>query len=155
MRAGLHFPDEASYQRFLAAYQIPHTRPQPGPDVAISPQPSPTPTDAAKRLLQAILAVPLPGLWCREYTFHEQRDWRLDVACPQEKIGIEVDGGVHRIKKRFLGDIDKHNALILCGWRYVRCTPAQVDSGFALDLLRALLHEGTHATQRQPLETAR
>jgi very-short-patch-repair endonuclease len=136
---------EADYQALVAASQRPHKRALRGLDAPISPPPSLTPTDAAKRLLQAILDAKLPGLWCREYTFHAQRDWRLDVACPQDKIGIEVDGGVHRIKKRFLGDMEKSNALIFAGWSVLRVTPAQVDSGFALDLLTAFLHEDSDA----------
>lgn len=141
MRASLEFKTEQEYQAFLRAYRGPKKMPGGGLGVAISPQGSPNPTDAAKRLLQAILDAKLPGFWCREFVFHEQRDWRLDVACPQEQIGVECDGMVHRIKKRFLGDIEKHNALILSGWRYLRVTPAQVDSGYALTLVKVILAE--------------
>lgn len=145
MRAGLHFPTENDYRKFLAEYRR-QKKAGGRLDKAISPQDSLTPTDGAKRLLKAIIDAKLPGTWYREFTFHEERDWRLDVACPwigawNCKIAIEVDGGVHRIKKRFLGDIEKHNALVISGWRYLRVTPAQVDSGEALTLISALLGE--------------
>lgn len=100
--------------------------------------PSLTPSDGAKRLLQIVVEAGIAGPWYREFTFHEQREWRLDVANPERKICIEVDGAVHRIKKRFLADIEKHNALILAGWRYLRVTPCQVDSGEALVLVQCL-----------------
>jgi very-short-patch-repair endonuclease len=135
----LRFATEEDYQRFLATYQgsQKHTKARPGDTNGI--QPSQTPTDGAKRLLQAILAAGLPGEWYREFTFHTERNWRLDVACPARKLCVEVDGMVHRIKKRFLGDIEKHNTLVLAGWRYLRVTPAQVDNGEALVLLTALI----------------
>lgn len=138
MRAGLEFKTQAEYRAFLAAYKNPKKRAGDGLDAEISSKDSLTPTDGAKRLLQAILDAKLPGFWCREFTFHEERNWRLDVASPLQKICVEVDGHVHRIKKRFLGDIEKHNALILSGWRYLRFTPAQVESGYALTLIKVL-----------------
>ena len=100
-----------------------------------------TPTDGAKLLLSQIIAAKLPGRWYREFTFHESRDWRLDVAgfVDDLKLAIEVDGGVHRIKKRFLGDLEKQNALTFCDWRLLRCTPRQVRSGDALTMVRQFL----------------
>jgi very-short-patch-repair endonuclease len=136
----LRFDSERDYARFLADYQGRAKRGRIGSGRAIAPQNKPTPTDATKRLLQAILDEKLPGIWCREFCFHEERNYRLDVACVDgRKLGIECDGAVHRIKKNFLRDLDKHNLLILTGWRYVRVTPAQVDNGEALALVRALV----------------
>lgn len=138
----LRFDSEQEYRDFLAAYHSPQKKAQEGQSVAISVKNGLTPTDGAKRLLQAILAADIEGPWYREFVFHEDRNWALDVACPRLKLGCEVDGMVHRIKKRFLGDMTKHNALTLAGWRWVRCTPAQVDSGEALVLLKALVDGG-------------
>lgn len=97
--------------------------------------------DKAVVLLRAIVMAKLPGVWYREFTFHESRGWRIDVALPSQKIGCEIDGGVHRIKDKFARDIEKWNALVMAGWRVIRCTPAQVDSGHALTLLRALVEQ--------------
>ena len=77
----------------------------------------------------------------REHMFHVNRNWRCDLAWPDVKKSVEIDGGVHRIKGRFQSDIDKHNALTLAGWRWIRVTPAQVKSGEALDLVKELLCE--------------
>lgn len=103
-----------------------------------------TPTDHAAVLFAQIIEAALVDSslvdqWFREFTFHESRNWRLDLACPALKLGIEVDGIVHRIKKRFLGDIEKHNALTFAGWAYLRVTPEQVRTGEALALVRAYL----------------
>ncbi len=141
MRAGLHFASEADYRQFLANYRGQKKQAGGGLGVEIPTQDRLIPTDGAKSLLKAILDANLPGRWYREFTFHAERDWRLDVACPDIALGVEVDGGVHRIKKRFLADIEKHNALVLSGWRYLRVTPAQVKSGYALTLVKALVEE--------------
>jgi very-short-patch-repair endonuclease len=98
--------------------------------------------DYAAVLLAQIVDAALPGQWFREFTFHESRNWRLDVACPARKLCIEVDSFVHRIRKRFLGDIEKHNALTFAGWHYLRCTPEQVRTGQALALVRAFVTKG-------------
>lgn len=74
----------------------------------------------------------------REFTFHDLRDWRLDLAWPEYKLAIEVDGSVHRTKKRFLSDIEKYNALLEHGWRCIRVTPVMVASGEAIELVMHL-----------------
>jgi len=75
----------------------------------------------------------------REHVFHPQRNWRLDLALPEIKLAIEVDGGVHRIKGRFLADIEKSNALTLLGWRLIRVTPRMVETKEALHVVKQAL----------------
>lgn len=63
----------------------------------------------------------------REYVFHETRKWRLDFAWPEQKVAVELEGGIwsrgrHVRPKGFQGDLDKHNALIAAGWRPFRFT---------------------------------
>lgn len=141
----LHLDNDAELAAFLARPGVAgiHGSPRPRAATRVSNAASAvlTPTDGAKLLLQAILDAGVPGIWYREFTFHEARDWRLDVACPARKVGVEVDGGAHRVKGRFLRDIEKHNALMFAGWRYLRCTPQQVRSGEALALIRAYIGE--------------
>ncbi len=84
----------------------------------------------------AAAGLPVPF---REHLFHESRNFRIDLAYPDLKLGIEIDGAVHRIKGRFLSDLQKHNELTLAGWRWIRVTPPQVQSGEALELVRELL----------------
>lgn len=95
--------------------------------------------DSAPLLLRdQIVSAGLPAPF-REHVFHESRGWRCDLAWPDRKLAAEVDGGVHRIKGRFLADIEKHNALTLAGWRWIRVTPGQVRNGDALELVKALI----------------
>lgn len=80
--------------------------------------------------------------WVMELTFDADtggRKWRLDFAWPDLKLAVEVDGGVHRLADRFDSDIDKHNALVLAGWLYLRFDPERIKSGTAVDTIRAAI----------------
>jgi hypothetical protein len=108
----------------------------------IAPQPHAEPKERTDRwplvLRDQIEAAGLPVPF-REHVFHASRNWRCDLAWPERLQAVEVDGAVHRIKGRFKGDIEKHNALTLAGYRWLRVTPQQVQSGEALELVRELL----------------
>ena len=86
-------------------------------------------------LRDQIVAAGLPEPF-REFTFHPTRDWRLDLAWPTHKLAVEIDGQVHRTKERFARDVEKHNALIFAGWRYLRVAPVNVETGSALTLVK-------------------
>lgn len=139
--SGLRFDSEQDYQRFLDSYQHRKGGAKEPQAAILAPQSGAKAEDKAVVLLRAIVEAKLPGTWYREFTFHESRGFRLDLADAERRLGCEIDGEVHRIKGKFARDMDKHNLLILAGWRWVRCTPAQVDSGEALALLRALIQE--------------
>lgn len=67
-----------------------------------------------------------------EYLFHPVRKWRLDYAWPLHSIAVEIDGGIwrgygkakaggaHSHPLNIERDIERHNALMLFGWRYLR-----------------------------------
>lgn len=133
----LRFDSEQDYQRFLTNYQGRKKRPREAHSATVSPKSE----DKAVVLLRAIVEAGVPGVWYREFMFHEARNWRLDVACPEVKIGVEVSGQVHRIKDKFARDREKRNALIFASWRVLEVTPAQVVNGEALALLMALVRE--------------
>lgn len=80
--------------------------------------------------------------WVTEHRFDERRRWRLDFAFPAERLAVEVDGGVHRIKGRFAGDIEKSNALTLAGWILLRFDAKWVATGRALEAIEAALAAG-------------
>ena len=91
--------------------------------------------------------------WEREYTFLEGRKYRLDFAWPGVKLGIEVDGAVHRIKSRFHSDREKHALSLLAGWRILPVTGLHVRDGRAITwaaelLFRALYPGRTYDPQR-------
>jgi hypothetical protein len=65
----------------------------------------------------------------------EGRRWRADLAWPQQRLIVEVQGGVwlqrggHTGGQAQIDDMEKFNALQLHGWRVLQVTPQQVTSG--------------------------
>ena len=70
-------------------------------------------------LIRQMLRANLPEAK-REFKFLGNRRFGIDLAYPDIKLAIEVDGMAHRIKDRFLRDIEKSNELTFHGWRLVR-----------------------------------
>ncbi|MDP2346733.1 MAG: DUF559 domain-containing protein [Gammaproteobacteria bacterium] len=89
----------------------------------------------------------LEKLFSREYSFHPDRNWRLDFAIVDHKIGIEVEGGTKYGKSRhskgagFVGDCDKYNAAAREGWQVYRFTTDMVTNAAAVDFIRNLLRD--------------
>ena len=55
------------------------------------------------------------------------RNYRIDVAYPDEMLAIEGDGfGVHSERERFEADRVRQNELVLHGWRVLRFTWRQI-----------------------------
>lgn len=85
----------------------------------------------------------------REYRFCERR-WRFDFV-PWEPtknrlvgaIAIEVEGGSytggHKRGKAYESDCDKNNEAMRLGWRVYRFTPAHVNDGRALAVIKSAL----------------
>lgn len=94
--------------------------------------------------------VPFP-LQCRavglpepvhEYRFHATRRWRFDFAWPDQKVALEIEGGVfiqgrHSRGAGMLGDMEKYNAAAADGWRVFRVTPKQIGDGSALTTMQS------------------
>jgi very-short-patch-repair endonuclease len=81
----------------------------------------------------------------QEYRFDAKRRYRLDLAFPKQKVGVEINGGIftqgaHGRPMNLLRDMEKANLLTLSGWRVLRYTPAQVKCGEAIAGLKQLLH---------------
>jgi len=73
----------------------------------------------------------------RELRFHGTRKWRFDFAWPNIKLAVEVEGGTwargrHSRGSGFAGDAEKYNEAALLGWRILRFTGDQVNSGAAI-----------------------
>ncbi len=67
-----------------------------------------------------------------EYRFHPKRRWRFDLAIPECKIAIEIEGGSwvqgrHTRAKGYQGDMEKYNQAQLLGWKVFRYSPDQLD----------------------------
>src|SRR5438309_1871690 len=74
-------------------------------------------------LAQNGLPTPVP-----EFKFHPSRRWRIDWAFPEQRVALEVEGGVwtggrHVRGSGYLKDLEKYNELAARGWRLVRTTP--------------------------------
>ena len=86
-----------------------------------------------------------------EYYFALPRRWRVDYAWPEQKVALEIEGGIfkkgadgqqggrHNRAAGFLKDIEKYNALALAGFRYFRCTPQMVSKGTIFVVLSEVL----------------
>ena len=81
----------------------------------------------------------------REYKFHSKRRWRLDFAWIDQKIGVEVEGGIwlprsgHNTGVGISRDVEKGNALTLLGWKLIRVTGKMIKSGEALNIIEKLV----------------
>jgi very-short-patch-repair endonuclease len=81
-----------------------------------------------------------------EYRFHATRKWRFDYAWPEQKVALEIEGGVwtggrHVRPKGYLRDIEKYNAAAVAGWRILRCTPTGVLNGEMVRAIREAINK--------------
>ena len=77
----------------------------------------------------------------KEFLFHETRKWRFDYAFPEQRVALEVEGGVytggrHVNPRGFLGDMEKYNEAAAHGWKVVRCTPSTLCTTKVLEILQ-------------------
>lgn len=105
---------------------------------------APTPKRGAARsaletMLEARMAAANITGYQTEYRSLPNRKYRLDFAWPEKKLGVEVQGQVHRIKQRFDDDIDKRALHILAGWRIIEVHRRAIQDGSAVEWIKALL----------------
>lgn len=115
-------------------------RAQGAPTAALPPPPltlcHPHPSFAVLRLPEAT----------PEHRFSPTRRFRFDFAWPHQKVALEVEGGAwqygrHNRPTGFLRDMEKYNLACLQGWRVIRCTPEQLASGEAAEMISTLLQQ--------------
>jgi very-short-patch-repair endonuclease len=95
-------------------------------------------TDHANRLWRALclLAPDVLAGCAREHRFHPTRRWRFDLAWPDRKLAVEVDGGQWMAgggRHNSDADREKLNAAAIAGWRVLRYSPRQLD-----DIMRVI-----------------
>lgn len=73
----------------------------------------------------------------RNYFFLPDRDLELDFAWPQWKVGVEIQGGVHKMK--LSRDCEKMVLAILAGWVILPLDRKLVTSGQGLQALSSIL----------------
>lgn len=88
----------------------------------------------------------------KEYQFHSTRKWRFDYAFIEERVALEVEGGVHtagrHIRPRgFLNDMEKYNTAATMGWLVLRTTPDQLRTFCTIELIRAAMAQ--HVKQHE------
>ena len=90
-------------------------------------------------LAQAGIPAPVP-----EYKFHPVRKWRMDWAWVDQKVFLEIDGGLwiggrHTRAPAMLKSWEKENAAATQGWRVLRCQPRDVCKLATINAIRAAL----------------
>ena len=122
---------------------------------------------AGKSKLEMVLCAnleqsPLPS-FCQQYRFAREivgdgpgirkrlrdaglQDWVFDLACPEYKVAVEVQGGTysggaHVRGKGYENDCKKGNAARLAGWQVYAFTGAMVYSGEALLIIGEALQQ--------------
>lgn len=71
-----------------------------------------------------------------EYKFHDTRKWRFDMAWPDKKLAVEINGGTWAYKPSHTGkgqvrDYEKGNAATLMGWRVLWFTTSMLGEAAA------------------------
>lgn len=79
-----------------------------------------------------------------EYAFHPTRNWRFDYAWPDQKVAMEVEGGIwtggrHVSAAGFFKDMEKKNAAAILGWRILYITPKAVGTLLMTQLVKDAL----------------
>lgn len=60
-------------------------------------------------------------VFVREHRFHPTRLWRFDVAFPEQRVAVEIDGrGRHQTVDGVRKDCEKLNEAARLGWRVLR-----------------------------------
>ena len=64
----------------------------------------------------------------KEHKFYNKRKWRIDYAWPEQKLAIEVEGGIwinggHNRGKIYKDNVEKYNELVLHGYDLLRFVP--------------------------------
>lgn len=104
--------------------------------------------------------MPTHGEGCAspELRFHDTRQWRFDYAWEDQRLAVEIEGGLYGNGKRcptckrptagghssvtgIKRDMEKYNAATLEGWAILRYTPEDCEKapGVVLDAIRTFL----------------
>ncbi|MEI4974427.1 hypothetical protein U1437_09000 [Aeromonas caviae] len=83
------------------------------------------------KVLTQLVGLPDPAT---ELLFHPKRKWRFDYAWEEQKLALEVHGGIHSGGRHtrgrgFVEDRAKMNEATLLGWTVLEVTPEHIKSG--------------------------
>jgi len=73
------------------------------------------------------LCAPEAPAYEREYRFDAMRKWRFDFAWPEQRVAVEIEGGLYGVSRHttllgYSADCEKYNRAALNGWRVLRFT---------------------------------
>jgi len=86
-----------------------------------------------------------------QYRFCDTRKWSCDFAWPDQKIIVEIEGGIwrrnafgnwagaHTHPTAVLRDIEKYNHMALMGFRLFRFAPDHLKNGTAIEIMKQVL----------------
>lgn len=82
----------------------------------------------------------------REHAFHPDRKWRFDFAWLDQRIALEVEGGIwigggHSRGSGVAKDIEKYNAATVLGWRIIRCQPRDLCTTETVGMIHELIRK--------------
>ena len=109
-----------------------------------------TKSDLEEALALHIRGVGLPEPE-REHHFARAigRRWRFDFAWPAQRVAAECEGatwkggkGRHTSGAGFAGDCEKYSEAAILGWRVLRFTREQIESGYAVGAIERALTQG-------------
>ena len=83
------------------------------------------------KVLAQLVGFPDPAT---ELLFHPKRKWRFDYAWEEQKLALEIHGGIHSGGRHtrgrgFVEDRAKMNEATLLGWTVLEVTPEHIKSG--------------------------
>lgn len=85
--------------------------------------------------------IPQPAL---EFRFHPERRWEFDFAWPDQKVALEVDGGIwiygrHNRGAQIKKSWEKENEANCCAWHIYKCEPKELCTREIANLLKRAL----------------
>lgn len=107
-------------------------------------------TSLHDKVLSQLVGLPDPAT---ELLFHPKRKWRFDFAWEEQKLALEIHGGIHSGGRHtrgrgFVEDRAKMNEATLLGWTVLEVTPEHIKSGqLRAWLLAAFNHDRGQRTK--------
>ncbi len=100
------------------------------------------PVDHAAALSAQLTEAGIPHV--REWLFHPTRKWRMDIGFPEDRLGVEIQGGIwiggrHTTGSGVESDTEKLSEAVAMGIRGMQVTPKQVKDGRALGWIKRAL----------------
>jgi len=85
-----------------------------------------------------------------EVRFHPDRKWRFDLAWPEFRIAIEVQGGLfvrggHNRGAQIIRDQEKMRAALELGWLVTYCIPQDLCTSTMVQHVRKLMERQLHS----------